>query len=61
MAKSRRKRKYQKSAELILRIPVYVSATLLQRVEDALAKAGIASRSDLVVTLLENWTSDRGC
>jgi metal-responsive CopG/Arc/MetJ family transcriptional regulator len=38
-----------------------VSATLLQRVEDALAKAGIASRSDLVVSLLEKWTSDRGC
>ncbi len=61
MRQIRRKRKYQKSAELILRIPVYVSATLLQRVEDALAKAGIASRSDLVVSLLEKWTSDRGC
>lgn len=61
MAKLRKKRKYQARAELVLRIPVYVSATLLQRVEDALAKAGIASRSDLVVTLLEKWTSDRGC
>lgn len=39
----------------LLPIRVFISAELLQRVEDAMRQAGLSSRSALVVSLLDRW------
>lgn len=55
------KKSPRRRPESTLRIPVYVRVSLLQRVEDALAKAGRNSRSDVVCELLDRWARERGC
>ncbi len=61
IAKRKSKRKFQKGTPSFLRSEFYATPTLLQRVEDAIAKAGMGSRSELICSLLESWASSRGC
>lgn len=56
-----RRRKFQKHLEAILGIRIYASATLLQRVEEGMATAGLKDRSALVGGLLDSWCTERGC
>lgn len=47
---------------IVLRIYVYPSPTLLQRVEDAMQKTGLSSsRSALIASLLDKWAASLGC
>lgn len=55
------KKKPKRKPEVLLRIPVYVRVSLLQRIEDALQKGGRNSRSDVVCELLDRWAREHGC
>jgi hypothetical protein len=61
MSKRKQRRKFQKHQDVVLGIRIYVPATLLQRVEDGLAKSGAGDRSGVICALLDGWAAGRGC
>jgi metal-responsive CopG/Arc/MetJ family transcriptional regulator len=61
LTKKRNKRRFQKHQDVVLGVRVYIPATLLQRVEDALAKSGAGDRSGVICALLDTFATSRGC
>jgi len=59
--KAKKKRRFQKHQDVVLGVRIYVPATLLQRVEDALAKSGAGDRSGVICALLDQFATARGC
>jgi len=59
--KKKRKRRFQKHQDVVLAVRIYIPSTLLQRVEDGIAKSGAGDRSGVVCSLLDGWAAARGC